>query len=263
MKLNFGRRLLLILHWLMSLIACALAVLLCVWPEGISHLFNLFYGWIGKLQTDIIGAVFLGVYVLLTVVTAAIIFSGNRKGERGFITVDSSESGRTRIAVGAVEQMIRQAARGVDGISEMKSSITNHEDAISIQISVALQNGAHLPAVTMNLQRAIRSYIELNCGVSVQQVCVSVHSLEDGEENNNKHSWRKSAQTPVAQPELEPQKEEIQELNPVEVVGDAQTQSAESDDANLLSQTMAEAVEAEDMTAVDAQAETESEEEMK
>ena len=262
MKLNFGRRLLLILHWLMSLIACALAVMLCVWPEGVANLFGLFYDWIGKLQTDIIGAVFLGVYALLTGLTAAIIFSGNRKGERGFITVDSSESGRTRIAVGAVEQMIRQAARGVDGISEMKSSITNHEDAISIQISVALQSGAHLPAVTMNLQRAIRSYIELNCGVSVRQVCVSVHSLEDGDDNTNKHSWRKSTQTISAQPELESQKEELQELNPVEASDDVQTQGAESDDVNLLSQTLTEVTDSEDVS-VEAQAETEPEEEMK
>lgn len=196
MKLNFGRRLVLILYWLLSVIVCVLAVALCTWPQGVTQLFGELYGAIGKLQADIIGAVLLGVYVLLTVLSAATIFPGSHRGDRGFITVDSSESGKTRIAVGAVEQMIRQAAHGVEGISEMKSSIVNHEDSISIKISVVLASGAHVPTVTMNLQRAIRSYIELNCGVAVGEVCVSVHSLESGE-TGDRRSWKKSTPVPV------------------------------------------------------------------
>lgn len=190
MKLNLGRRLVLILHWLLSLIACALAVVQCVWPEGMANIFAAMYLGIGKLQTDIIGAVILGIYLFLTALVATMIFHSARRDERGFITVDSSDAGRTRIAVGAVEQMIRQAARGVDGIAEMKSEIVNHEDSISIHINVMLANGAHVPTVTMNLQRAIRSYIELNCGVAVREVCVSVHSLEE-EESGKKRGWFK------------------------------------------------------------------------
>lgn len=223
MKLNFGRRLVLILHWLLSLVACALAVVQCVWPESIANIFAAMYLGIGKLQTDIIGAVILGIYLFLTALVASMIFHGGRRDERGFITVDSSDAGRTRIAVGAVEQMIRQAARGVDGIAEMKSQIMNHEDSISIHINVMLANGAHVPTVTMNLQRAIRSYIELNCGVAVREVCVSVHSLEE-EEGNGKRGWRKNARPHRA---IESQPAPVAAEPPVEPAADAPEKSME------------------------------------
>ena len=200
MKLNFGRKLVLFLHWLMSLVACALVVLFCVWPQCMQAFFSGMYATIGKLQADAAGIALLAVYVLLAVASVVIIFSGRRRSERGFITVDSSDAGRTRIAVGAVEQMIRQAVRGVDGIAEMKAGIVNSEDSISINVNVAILSGAHVPTVTMNIQRAIRSYIELNCGVAVREVCVSVHALESAEEGT-KHGRRKGGQTPVPPPQ--------------------------------------------------------------
>ncbi len=209
MKLNFGRKLVLFLHWLLSLAACAMVVLFCVWPDTIYRVFEAAYGAIGKGNTDIIGIAFLALYVILAVASAIIILTRDgRRSERGFITVDSSEAGKTRIAVSAVEQMIRQAVRGVDGISEMKSGIVNCEDAISINTSVTIANGAHVPTVTMNIQRAIRSYIELNCGVAVREVCVSVNALDSGE--GSRHGRRKGtaevpvvpAQRPAAEPSV-------------------------------------------------------------
>ena len=201
MKMSFGKKLTLFLFWLMSLVLAALAVGLCVWPElmqeGVSVVNRL------CSYADIIGIALLGVYVLLAVLSVVFIFAGGKKrGERGFITVDSSEAGRTRIAIGAVDQMIRQAVRSVDGIVDMKSSIVNCEDAISINANVTIASGAHVPTVTMNMQRAVRSYIELNCGVAVREVCVNVSALENNDENG-KHGRRKAA-SPVAAPAIQP-----------------------------------------------------------
>ena len=187
MKMNFGKRLVLFLHWLMSLIAVAMTVMFCAFPETIVGLLEKLNALIGARKVEIIAIAALAVYVILTVLAAVIILSGKRrKGQRGLITVDSSEAGKTRIAVGAVEQMIRQAVRGVDGITEMKSGIINHEDSISINTSVVVANGAHVPTVTMNIQRAIRSYIELNCGVAVREVSVNVHAVEPSAESGRR-----------------------------------------------------------------------------
>lgn len=205
MKLNFGKRLVLFLHWLLSLIACALVVLWCIAPQIAGDIPEMARRLIGAGTTQIAAIALLVVYVLLAVMSVAFIFARDKKrGERGFITVDSSEAGRTRIAISAVEQMIRQAVRCVDGIADMKASIINNEDTITINTSVAIVSGAHVPTVTMNIQRAIRSYIELNCGVGVREVSVSVHSLENAEENG-KSSRRKGATgsvpaSPVYQP---------------------------------------------------------------
>lgn len=218
MKLNFGRKLVLFLHWLLSLVACALALMFCVWPDTVYGGFEAAYAAMGKkVYVDIIGIAFLALYVLFAVASVIIILSRDgRRNERGFITVDSSEAGKTRIAVGAVEQMIRQAVRGVEGIVEMKSGIINCEDAISINTSVTIANGAHVPTVTMNIQRAIRSYIELNCGVAVREVSVSVNALDSGE--NNRHGRRKGgsdANAAAPQPAYAPPVAPLQEPEPV------------------------------------------------
>lgn len=202
MKLNFFKRFVLFLYWLMSLAAGALAVMFCIWPDTVYMLFEKAYALITKARMDLIGMVLVCIYAILTVATVVIIFSGkNRKKDRGFITVDSSETGKTRIAVSAVEQMIRQAVRGIDGIYEMKSGITNYDDAISISSDVTLLDGVHVPTVTMNIQRSIRSYIELNCGVAVRGVSVSVKSVVNPEGKSKRSAKGRNFASASAKPE--------------------------------------------------------------
>lgn len=201
MKLNFGKRLVLFLHWLVSLIVCVLVACNMIQPDLITELAASLNARFGAEIMEIASIVLIAAYALLAVFSVVFIFSrekGKKRSERGFITVDSSEAGRTRIAVGAVEQMIRQAVRCVDGIADMKSGIVNGDDSISINASVAIVSGAHVPTVTMNIQRAIRSYIELNCGVAVREVSVSVHTLTG--EDDAKSSRRKNIPMAPAAP---------------------------------------------------------------
>ena len=55
MKLNFGKRLALFLHWLMALIAAVMAVMYCVWPNTIADLLEKLETAVGKQKADIIG----------------------------------------------------------------------------------------------------------------------------------------------------------------------------------------------------------------
>lgn len=232
MKLNFGKKLLLFAHWLFSLAACALAVILCVWPERAAGFFSSMHALMGKTESDVLGIALLVVYLLLSAGVVLLIFSDARnRGERGFITVDSSDAGRTRIAIGAVAQMIRQATRGVEGIAEMKTRIESGQDAINISADVTIQAGAHVPTVTMNIQRAIRSYIELNCGVAVREVCVNVHALEAGAESGrrgrrgNSESPAPAWQPPAAEA---PQSAPVMEAAEPEAEIEAQAEVAEA-----------------------------------
>ena len=217
MKLNFGKKLVLFLHWLLSLAICALFVCLLLKPDW----FKLVTDFIDSLLVgygDIASFVLLGVYALLAVLSVIFIFSGRKnRGDRGFITVDSSEAGRTRISIGAVDQMIRQAVRSVEGIADMKSGIINNDDAISINVAVTIVSGAHVPTVTMNIQRSVRSYIELNCGVAVREVSVSVNALENNQDGG-KGRRRNNAPAPAA-PVIVPVAETpapVQEVAPVQ-----------------------------------------------
>lgn len=214
MKLNFGKKLLLFLHWLLSLAICALLVLMCAAPNYVRGIADLANAALGAGLAEIMSVVLLALYALLSILALTMIFSrGKKRSERGLITVDASESGRTRISIGAVEQMIRQAVRGVDGIAEMKCAISNDEDAISINANVTLMTGAHVPTVTMNMQRAIRGYIELNCGVAVREICVNVSSVESAPDGKRSSRKNLSAAAPVAV-NIEP----VQEAAVLEVI---------------------------------------------
>ena len=217
MKLNFGKRLVLFLHVLFSLLICAFLVAVCISPQIVGEIASLINSVLGRQMAEIVGIAVLVIYVLLAAMALMTIFGGKgKRSERGFIIVDSSESGRTRIAVGAVDQMIRQAVRSVDGITDMKARITNHQDSISISCGVGVASGVHVPTITMNIQRAIRSYIELNCGVAVREVSVSVHSMADAEGKGKKKGKGSFAPTaaapayaPAAAPELKAEPETV------------------------------------------------------
>ena len=200
MKLNFGQRLLLIVHWLLSLIGCLIAALLLITPNTVYGLFDCVYGSIGKRAFDTIGIVLCAIYILIAAGCATMIFSGfGKRGERGLITVFSNDTGKTRIAVSAVEQMARQAIAGVDGISDVRATITGAEDAIGVNISLVLKRGAYLPTVTTNIQRTVRGYIEQNCGVAVQSIIVNVRAVEGEAPNAGKGT---KTETPVLKEEI-------------------------------------------------------------
>lgn len=213
MKLNLGKRVILFFHWLISVILLVCVAFPAI-PRWIAGLFE------ASLAHTLL-IVFAIAYALLCAAAAWVIFQRDaRRADRGFITVDSSETGRVRISVSAVEQMVKQAVHAVEGISEMKIAISGDDDAIAINVNVALLSGSHVPTVTMNMQRAIRQYVESNCGVSVQSVSVSIQSVVSPSEpagRRAKRSEQRAAadvqpagfEAPPIQPESAPAAQEF------------------------------------------------------
>ena len=220
MKLNLGKRVILFFHWLISVILLVCVAFPAI-PRWIAGLFE------ASLAHTLL-IVFAIAYALLCAAAAWVIFQRDaRRADRGFITVDSSETGRVRISVSAVEQMVKQAVHAVEGISEMKIAISGDDDAIAINVNVALLSGSHVPTVTMNMQRAIRQYVESNCGVSVQSVSVSIQSVVSPSEpagRRAKRSEQRAAadvqsagfEAPPIQPEPAPAAQEFGGASPDE-----------------------------------------------
>jgi hypothetical protein len=139
------------------------------------------------------------------VLQACVIFHRGKRTDRGFITVDSSDAGRVRIAVSAIEQMVRQSVTSVDGINDMKIAIDSLDDAINITIAATLQSGSHVPTVTMNMQRAIRQFVEMNCGVAVRSVSISINSVTAAPELRGRKGRKAHAEIPpMPAPVVEP-----------------------------------------------------------
>ncbi len=218
MKLNLGRRIVLFIHWLASLALLAIIVFPDYADEAISAVSGTFPA--GYWEYALI--VLLAIYLLLSLSVLCMIFkrSKTKRSERGFITVDSADTGKVRIAVSAIEQMVKQAANTVDGVADMKISIDNSDDAIAIQVNVAMVSGSHVPTVTLNMQRAIRQYVEMNCGVAVRSVSVSIQSVAaaDGGKRSKRGEAKAAAQAPImpVQPAYVPETVQPEPVVPAE-----------------------------------------------
>ena len=210
--MKFGKRVLLFLHWLASVIGMASIV----FQKQTEWIVQSIQAKVGADYAHIAFIALMALYAFLSIVCLILIVKRDAKrGERGFITMDSSENGKVRIAVSAVEQMVRRALEAVDGIAEAKIAISNQDDALNVTVKAVLAGGAHVPTVTLNVQRAIRQYVEMNCGVAVCAVSVNVQSIS----NTVEAPVRPIAPEPVRpEPTIEP---------PVEASAEAEKEELE------------------------------------
>jgi len=132
---------------------------------------------VGVVGSRIVGILLLALYGALAAIQLWLITGRGQKTERGFLTVRSEENSQVRISIAAIEQLVRQSVRNVEGIAEMKVSIEGHADAMDIKVDASILSGSHVPTITANMQRSIRQFVELNCGVSVNEVSISINSV--------------------------------------------------------------------------------------
>jgi len=197
MKIGFGKRVLMFLHWLFSLLICIVLVLAIFFPYILDMVKTPIVNLLGdykQVGTIAAGAVLGVIYLALCICQASIIFTRRPpRSERGFITVDSSDNSRIRIAISAIEQMVRQSVNSIDGISDMKIAIDSADDAIEIKVNAGILAGRHVPTITMNMQQAIRKFVEMNCGVAVRSVSVNINSVVTSDANGRKKLRGKAA----------------------------------------------------------------------
>lgn len=210
--MKFGKRILLFLHWLASVIGMATLV----FQKQTEWIIQSIQAKIGTNYAHIAFIALMALYAFLSIICLILIVRRDAKrGERGFITMDSSENGKVRIAISAVEQMVRRALETVDGIAEAKIAISNQDDALDVTVKAVLAGGAHVPTVTLNVQRAIRQYVEMNCGVAVCAVSVNVQSISNTVEAPVRPAAPEPTKTettiePPAEPSAETEKEELE-----------------------------------------------------
>lgn len=195
MKLTTGKRVLFAVHWVISVFL----LLTGAFPRlgsGIQHLVSSLLGFDAARIVLYSCAV---IYLLLCAAVAVALFKTREKrDERGFITVDASETGRVRISISAAEHMVKQAVCNIDGIQDLKVTVAGDDDAITVDTCITMVGGSHVPTITMNMQRAIRQFVEVNCGVAVRSVSVSILNVTGSAEINRKN--KRPAVAPVIMP---------------------------------------------------------------
>ncbi|MBQ8081858.1 MAG: alkaline shock response membrane anchor protein AmaP [Clostridia bacterium] len=101
-----------------------------------------------------------------------------RYNRKEFI-VQESENGELRIAVQAVENLVKKCTDMHDEINVLEQRVTNHRDGVVVDLRVSLPNNISIPLAIESLQKQIRQYLTVSTGVSVKEVRVAVVNTEN------------------------------------------------------------------------------------
>ena len=179
MKLRIGDRLLLLLEALLLLALVACVVLDFCGISVLTMLADGVYAAAGQLWGAVILIGIAAIVALLGVYVLMVSFRHEKKKFLpSFVMVEYGEKGQVKISISAIRQMVEQAICRFDGVSQMRIEVKTTEDSITVDVDAVIASGVHVPTVTLNMQRAIREYVEENCGIAVRSVDVTVNSVD-------------------------------------------------------------------------------------
>jgi len=134
-------------------------------------------GYVGTVVGSFAVALVMLVYSLCMLRLA---FRHKPKKDRNSVTVQTTAqgNGEVRVSVQALDALVKQAIAGnSEGVADIKTSIVNHDDSISVKIDMSLHADAHIPNITMLLQSSVKSFIEEFSGIAVRDVSIMVKTI--------------------------------------------------------------------------------------
>ena len=225
MKLNFFERLLLALTGILGVFFAAMIGVAVYFRDQLavnvgSVPYSLAEGVWPILIVDAIALVVLiwGLKLL------SLAFKRPPRMDRSRVSVQNSENGSVRISVAAMDTLVKQAIAHDEGVVDIKTSIINHEDSISVSIDMTLASDVHIPNVTMMMQRSIKNFIEEFSGIAVREVTIMVSKIVEVTPQPPLHLTKpepamalKESQLPELEQKLEPELEPEPEPEPAPV----------------------------------------------
>ena len=134
-------------------------------------------GYVGSVFGSFAVAIIMLVYSLCMLRLA---LRRKSKKDRNSVAVQNTQqgNGEVRVSLQALDALVKQAIAGnSEGVADIKTSIVNHDDSISVKIEMGLHGDAHIPNITMLLQGTIKSFIEEYSGIAVRDVSIMVKTI--------------------------------------------------------------------------------------
>lgn len=179
MKLKLTDRILLALYAILG-IALLLGCIGCwIWPDLLNTL-NQAIIWAGGFGVLSYVALGLLIVILLVWPVRLIMISCRRepKMDKSSVSIQHTEDGAVRVSVAAMDTLVKQAIAQTEGVVDLKTRIVNYEDSITVKIDMTLEADAHIPNITMRMQRSIKNFIEEFSGIAVREVEILVSAVK-------------------------------------------------------------------------------------
>ena len=125
--------------------------------------------------------ILLGVMAVWSIGMFLLAFKREKRGDKGNVALQNTENGAVNVTVGALETLVKEAIGQNDEVLELKSQVVNHEDSITVLVRMVLSSTAHIPNVTMLMQRNIKRFIEEFSGIAVREVIITVTEVRSPE----------------------------------------------------------------------------------
>lgn len=122
----------------------------------------------------------IGAYAVCALWAVYVVFihvKMDRSRHSGFVSVQNSESGEVLISVPALHSLASRAVANIDGVSCKDVRVIEHADSISLKLRMTIQSDHNIPSATAEMQRAIRTHIEMHSGIAVRDVKVIVTDI--------------------------------------------------------------------------------------
>ena len=179
MKLGPGKRILMLIHWLVSLGVFVVFALDCVVPQvsAVPDAVKSAFVEGSRIKPLVIACIVF--YLALAALQLSMLIASKRRTARGLISIEANDSNRISVSISAIEQMVRQALSGVDGITDIKIGLDGSDGSVEIAINASVVSGSHIPSVSSEMKRAIRQSVESESGIRIEDLAINIEAITE------------------------------------------------------------------------------------
>ncbi|HBS92675.1 MAG TPA: alkaline shock response membrane anchor protein AmaP [Firmicutes bacterium] len=165
--------------WVLMVAVISAIIMLIPFVPNISAMITDFVGFMEQnLPFAAIAALILGLSIWL-------FFSQFRsnKPHMPSSVVLHAEGGEVRIALAAIDTLVRQAANELKGVREVKTSFFRLNEGLGVHIRTTVSSEESIPELTSQLQQVVTEHVLNVAGVKIEEVKVLVENVAVGMRN--------------------------------------------------------------------------------
>lgn len=117
------------------------------------------------------------VLIIFLVLSIKLFFVGVKPRASSSTLIKHTELGIIQVSINALEAMAQKAISDFEEVKDMRISISNDIDGISIRLKILVMPDVILPELSVAIQEKVKSYIENHSGVTVKEVLVYIDTL--------------------------------------------------------------------------------------
>lgn len=167
-------RLVVFLYSLFLLALSSIAIIAAIGrPEPIEYINYALSTPTNRIMLGLVAIIFF-VIALLSIISSFKVEKSIPKLKPNSITVQSTLVGQVSITIPAIKVIIMKAIKTIEGVKEVKSSVSNGDKGLIIDLHIMINPDLNVAEVTKNMQGVVKQYVEEFAGLTVDEVKILV-----------------------------------------------------------------------------------------